>query len=146
MDFPGNTAPNQRGDLMTAIERQLMWIAESDDAPDPDADPVVGFLFAEPVGSGFYLRELAVATAAQRKGHGRALMLAGIEAARQRGERLIQLTTQRNLPWNAPFYVQLGFRIVEDDDMPLEARRRMVRQFAAGFDPATRCAIVMYIR
>ncbi len=147
MDFPANTAPNHRGDLMTAIERALMWVARSAD-PDPDsADendrPIVGFLFAEPVAGGFYLRELAVATAAQRHGHGRALMLAGIEAARARGEPLIMLTTQRNLPWNAPFYAGLGFRIVEDDDIPIEARRRLVRQFAAGFDPATRCAMVM---
>ncbi len=147
MDFPANTAPNQRGDLMTAIERALMWVAEASD-PDPESSdhsphPVVGFLFAEPVTGGFYLRELAVATAAQRHGHGRALMLAGIAAASARGEPLIMLTTQRNLPWNAPFYARLGFRIVEDDDIPMEARRRLVRQFAAGFDPKTRCVMAM---
>lgn len=136
MDFPANSAPNHRGDLMAAIERQLMWVAEV-------AGEVVGFLFAEPAASGFYFRELAVMVSAQRQGVGRALMEAGIAAAAARGERTMILTTDRELPWNAPFYASLGFRMVEGDAVPLEARRRLAAQVAAGFDPAFRCAMVM---
>lgn len=136
MDFAANTAPNHRGDLMTAIERGLMWVAEDDGS-------VVGFLFAEPVGTGLYLRELAVAMPAQRRGHGRALMLAGLAAAKARGDRLVMLTTDRSIPWNAPFYTGLGFEIVEGDAVPLEAQRRLTGQFAAGFDPAHRCAMTL---
>ncbi len=140
MDFPANTAPNARGDLMTAIERQLMWVSEWTNG---GAVEVTGFLFAEPLLSGLYLRELAVATPAQRLGHGKSLMLAGIAAARARGDALVMLTTQRNLAWNAPFYTRLGFRIVEDDAIPPDVHRRLRGQFAAGFDAATRCAMVL---
>jgi GNAT superfamily N-acetyltransferase len=140
MDFPANTAANARGDLMTAVERQLMWVAEwaSDGAVD-----VAGFLFAEPSISGLYLRELAVATIAQRHGIGKALMLAGIAAARDRGDAQVLLTTQRNLPWNAPFYARLGFEIIEDEAIPPDVHRRLRGQFAAGFDAATRCAMIL---
>jgi predicted N-acetyltransferase YhbS len=150
MDFPANIAPNHQADLVTAIERGLMWVAQPDapglDGAAPDEIRAIGFLFAERFPEGLYLRELAVATTAQRQGHGRALMLASLDHARARGERRAMLTTQRNLPWNAPFYAKLGFRIVENDDIPIEARRRLVRQFTTGFDPATRCAMVMDIQ
>jgi GNAT superfamily N-acetyltransferase len=139
MDFPANIAPNARGDLMTAIERRLMWVS----LWNADGAEVTGFLFAEPSLAGLYLRELAVATPAQRRGHGKALMLAGIAGARERGDALVMLTTQRNLPWNAPFYARLGFAIVEDEAIPAEVHRRLRGQFAAGFDAATRCAMVL---
>lgn len=136
MDFPANSSPNHRGDLMTAIERKLMWVAEVDAR-------VVGFLFAEPAVAGLYLRELAVAVSAQRKGIGRALMAAGVSAARSRGDKIVVLTTDRALPWNAPFYARLGFDIVEGDAIPMEARRRLAGQIAAGFDPSFRCAMTL---
>ena len=136
MDFPANVLPNHRGDLMTAVERRLFWVAEVKGA-------VMGFLFAESVPTGLYLRELGVAVAAQRQGLGRALMQAGIAAARERGDATVMLTTDRFLPWNAPFYATLGFRMVEGDAVPMEAQRRLAGQSAAGFAAETRCAMVV---
>lgn len=138
MDFAANTVPNHPDLLLTAIERSLMWVAEEDDA-------VVGFLFAEPVGGGLYLREVAVAVPAQQRGHGRALVMACIAAAHARRDRLVMLTTDRALAWNAPFYAKLGFAIVDGDAIPLEPRRRLAGQFAAGFDPEYRCAMILEI-
>ena len=136
MDFPANTALNHRSNLGNAIDRGLMWLADLDGA-------VVGFLFAEPEPAGLYLRELAVAGHAQRRGLGAALMNAGIAAARERGYARVMLTTDRTLPWNAPFYARLGFGIVEGDAIPAEIQRRLHGQYAAGFDPAARCAMVL---
>jgi GNAT superfamily N-acetyltransferase len=135
MDFAANHAPNSRTDLLAAIDRRLMWVAV--------ADGVVGFLFAEPCADGLYLRELAVAAPYQQQGYGRALMATGIATARQRGDRLAILTTDRTLVWNAPFYARLGFRIVEGDAIPAEARRRLAGQHAAGFSPEYRCAMIL---
>jgi GNAT superfamily N-acetyltransferase len=149
MDFAANTAPNARGDLMTAIERGLMWVAVAadqtgDDQPAADQPgAAVGFLFAEPETPDLYLRELSVALPAQRRGHGRALLAAGIAAAKARGDHRVMLTTDRNLPWNAPFYARLGFGIVAGDAIPPSVQRRLAGQFAAGFDPVHRCAMVL---
>jgi hypothetical protein len=56
---------------------------------------------------------------------------------------LVSLTTDRTLPWNAPFYARLGFVIVEGADVPPELQARLDGQAAAGFDPAQRCAMVV---
>lgn len=136
MNFAANHAPNHPADLLAAIRRRLMWVAVTHEG-------VIGFLFAEPCAEGLYLRELAVAATAQQQGHGTALMATGIAAARERGDPLLILTTDRTLPWNAPFYTRLGFRITEDATIPREARRRLANQYAAGFSPDHRCAMVM---
>jgi hypothetical protein len=56
---------------------------------------------------------------------------------------LVSLTTDRTLPWNAPFYARLGFELVEGDDVPPDVQVRLAGQVAAGFDPAQRCAMVV---
>lgn len=136
MGFAANHAPNHPTDLRAAIDRRLMWVAVT------NAD-VIGFLFAEPTRDGLYVRELAVAAPSQQQGHGTQLMATVIATARQRGDTRLLLTTDRSLAWNAPFYTRLGFRITEGDAIPAEARRRLAGQYAAGFDPAHRCAMVM---
>ena len=140
MDFAANHAPNHPADLLAAIARQLMWVAIANAVT---SGPVIGFVFAEPCNDGLYLRELAVAAPAQQQGHGTALMAMAIATARQRGDPQVLLTTDRTLPWNAPFYTRLGFRITEGDAIPAEARRRLASQYAAGFSPAHRCAMVL---
>jgi predicted N-acetyltransferase YhbS len=136
MDFAANDAPNEAADLLAAIAAQLMWVATDD-------DEVIGFVFAEQCADGLYVRELSVAAPWHRRGHGAALMAVLIEAARTRGDRQLVLTTDRTLPWNAPFYQRLGFHIVEGAAIPAEAQRRLERQYATGFDARHRCAMVM---
>jgi GNAT superfamily N-acetyltransferase len=136
MDFAANDAPNEAADLLAAIAAQLMWVAS-------DGDQVIGFVFAEPCAEGLYVRELSVAAAWHRRGHGTALMAELIAAARTRGDRQLALTTDRTLAWNAPFYRRLGFDIVEGAAIPADAQRRLEGQYAAGFDPRHRCAMVM---
>lgn len=136
MDFAANDAPNTAADLLAAIARQLMWVACV-------GGEIAGFVFAEPCAAGLYVRELSVAAPHQKRGLGAALMATLIDAARARDDRLLLLTTDRSLPWNAPFYGRLGFSIVEGDAIPAEAQRRLERQYAEGFDPVHRCAMVL---
>ena len=136
MDFAANDAPNDPADLLAAIAAGLMWVACADDV-------VVGFVFAEPCATGLYVRELSVAAQQQQRGHGNALMAACMAAARWRGDGEMVLTTDRTLAWNAPFYHRLGFMIVEGEAIPADAQRRLTAQYAAGFDPRHRCAMVL---
>ena len=136
MDFAANDAPNDPAELRAAIAADLMWVAT-------DADDPIGFVFAEPCAEGLYVRELSVAAPHHQQGHGSRLMHTLIDAARRRGDRQLILTTDRSLAWNAPFYHRLGFRIAQDAAIPATARQRLEQQFAAGFDPVHRCAMVM---
>jgi len=136
MDFAANDAPNDPAELLAAIGAQLMWVAI-------EAGQPIGFMFAEPCAKSLCARELSVAAPHQQQGHGSKLMQTLIAAARRRGHQQLILTTDRGLPWNAPFYKRLGFKIVEGAAIPATARHRLERQFAAGFDRAHRCAMVM---
>lgn len=135
MAFAVDHPPNDPPELLAAIDRKLMWVAEA-------GGEVIGFVFAEAFHGGLYVRELSVAASSQKQGHGAALMATVIAAAKARGDRQLMLTTDRTLAWNAPFYARLGFRIVEGDAVPAEAQRRLEAQYAAGFDPEQRCAMV----
>jgi GNAT superfamily N-acetyltransferase len=136
MDFAANHAPNHPDDLLAAMAAGLMWVACA-------AEDVVGFGFAEGFAEGLYVRELSVAAAFQQQGQGSALLRAIVAAGRQRGDRQLMLTTDRTLPWNAPFYRRFGFVIVEGEAIPAVVQGRLAGQYAAGFDPAQRCAMVM---
>ena len=52
----------------------------------------------------------------------------------------VVLTTDRELPWNAPFYRRLGFREMALPYSP-GLERRMLAEADAGFDPRRRCAM-----
>ena len=136
MAFVVDDAPNHPDGLNFAIRCGLLWVACADGA-------VVGFMLAEPQAEGLYLRELSVAAPFQQQGHGTALLRAAVAAAKRRGERQLMLTTDRSLAWNAPFYRRFGFVLCEGDAIPGVLQRRLADQYAAGFDPAHRCAMVM---
>lgn len=135
MDFARADPPSDPATLGAALAEGLLWVAEADGA-------VAGFLLAESAPPDLYLRELAVAGHAQRRGLGHALLEAAVAHAAALGCPAVLLTTDRTLPWNAPFYARHGFAVVEDDAIPPLPRHRLAAQVAAGFDPAWRCAMV----
>jgi GNAT superfamily N-acetyltransferase len=117
-------------DLLSAITRDDLWVAEADGA-------AAGFLLAEPLGGDFYIHELAVGFGFQRRGVGAALINAALQAARTRGYRAATLTTDRDLPWNAPYYRRLGFGMLAAADMPPALAARLASQPS----PERRCAM-----
>lgn len=136
MDFAANDAPNDPAELLAAIGAQLMWVAI-------EASQPIGFVFAKPCAESLYVRELSVAAPHRQQGHGSKLIQTLIAAARRRGHQQLILTTDRGLPWNAPFYKRLWFKIIKGAAIPATARNRLQPQFVAGFDRAHRCAMVM---
>ncbi len=122
--------------LLRARRAGLLWVADHQGA-------VSGFLFGERCPEGLYLQEMSVAPEAQRQGIGKALMQTAIDHGRANGAAAILLTTDRILPWNAPFYARLGFAIIEGAAMPKTLRQRLDHQSAHGMDAAHRCAMVL---
>lgn len=69
----------------------------------------VGFVHVLDVDGHAHLEQLSVLPAAGRQGHGRALVTAALDEARDRGYTRVTLRTYAEVPWNAPFYASCGF-------------------------------------
>lgn len=130
----GPTTP--LADLARSCRAGTLWVA--------DVDGPVGFLMGSTIAGWLHLQEMSVAQVAQAQGHGTALMQAAIAAAPGLGCTRLSLTTDRLLPWNAPFYARLGFAIVADNDpmLPGWLASLPARVAASGLDPARRCIMV----
>ncbi len=89
--------------LRGLIDGKQVWVVA--DA----GDQAVGFAFASSVAGYLHLAELSVDPAHGRKGIGRALVQAIIDAARRQSARGVSLTTFRDVPFNQPYYARLGF-------------------------------------
>ncbi|AYG58550.1 GNAT family N-acetyltransferase [Rhizobium jaguaris] len=106
----GRTVPRDK--LQRALDAKLLLVA-ADDLDHPFA-----FLAAAELDGAIYVVEIDVMQRWQRKGVGRRLMLTVIEAARTRGASGVTLTTDRYVPFNAPFYASLGFKVLDEHQMP----------------------------
>lgn len=107
--------------LLAAHGHGLVWViapATLTPAPlTPATSRIIGFAFGAVVDGNLHLEELDVLPEFGRRGLGKALVQAVIRAARDAGFPAITLTTFRHVPWNAPFYAKLGFRIVPPRDL-----------------------------
>jgi predicted N-acetyltransferase YhbS len=116
--------------LTAAVRSDNLWVAEED-------GPVIGFLLAEQMDGDFYIHELAVAQSHHRRGIGSQLIETALGEAWDRGFRTATMTTDRMLPWNAPYYARLGFRILEGS----ETSPKLARYLATQPNAARRCAM-----
>lgn len=128
----GDTLPSQ--ELAAAQAAGLLWVAQPDGG-------VRGFALARPMGGDLFLAEMSVALPWQGHGLGRALLQAVLAHARAAGVYgSVVLTTDRELPWNAPFYRRQGFAELSAPFAPL-LQARLQAESDAGFDAARRCAM-----
>ena len=100
------------------------WVAV-DDVP-------VAYLVAEPVDGGLHVEQVSVHPRAARRRLGRSLIdhVAGV--AREDGVPALTLTTFAEVPWNAPYYERLGFRVVPDAELTPGLRRIVDSEGATG--------------
>jgi GNAT superfamily N-acetyltransferase len=126
-------------DIRTALPAEFERLREIEDAademfapvgigpfaPSPDhlrpaavvlvaGDPPVGFASVHVVDAVAHLWQLAVHPSATRHGYGSALVAAVCNWAVSKRLDAVTLTTFRDVPWNAPFYARLGFRVLDD--------------------------------
>lgn len=128
----GETLPTAT--LAHAAAAGLLWVAaDAGDRP-------VGFALAQPMDGDLFLLEMSVSRPWQGRGLGGGLLRAVV--ARAAGEYdSVVLTTDRELPWNGPFYRRHGFVEVPAAQLTPTLRARLREEAAAGFDPARRCAM-----
>lgn len=75
------------------------------------------------------------------RGVGKALLRAVFAAAAAQGHRELTLTTFSHVPWNAPFYERMGFRILAPAELTPDLRATLAREAERGLDPARRVAM-----
>lgn len=113
-----------------ALVQNKLWIVEDGGMP-------VGFLRAERLESSFYIDEVSVSASHQRRGIGRMLIETALAEAAARHFKAASLTTDRTIPWNAPYYKRFGFRVLAADQTPPTLARRLASQP----NPARRCVM-----
>jgi predicted N-acetyltransferase YhbS len=84
---------------------------------------------------------MSVAETFQGHGVGRALLKAVIEWATAHHLAALTLTTFRDVPWNAPFYNRLGFKVLSAPRLDTRLATLLRKEAEGGFAESTRCAM-----
>jgi GNAT superfamily N-acetyltransferase len=121
--------------LAAGLDAGHLWVATTDDQTP------VGFALAAVVGEQAHLDELDVHPDHGRRGLGAALIDAVAAWARAAGFTALTLTTFRDVPWNAPYYERLGFRIVEGRERSAALTAVLAAEAARGLAPERRVAM-----
>jgi ADP-ribose pyrophosphatase YjhB (NUDIX family) len=123
-------------ELAFAQRAGLLWVARG-----AYGEPV-GFALVELLAGEPHLEEIDVLPSHGRRGAGRALIDAVKAWVRAAGHRSLTLTTFRDIPWNAPWYAQLGFRVLAAEELSPSRRAVVADEASRGLDPATRVVMI----
>jgi GNAT superfamily N-acetyltransferase len=115
-----------------------VWVAEVNDI-------LVAFAIVRMHDAVAHIQEIDVAPKYARQGIGAALIKALCAWAQDQGIAFVTLTTFDNVPWNAPYYSRLGFRLLTPNEWTaaLLAVRRLEAQ--SGLDMRHRICMRMAI-
>ncbi|AKT44024.1 GNAT family N-acetyltransferase [Chondromyces crocatus] len=125
-------APTPIAQLERARGTGLLWIAAD------ESDMPVGFVMSSRVPSWIYLAEIAVITRASGHGIGRSLIDEVKATATREGLLGVVLRTYAQVPWNAPYYVRLGFEELAEALVPEALIDIPQREPELGLDPKAR--------
>lgn len=106
-----------------------------------DADAPIAFLIWDILDGNAYIRELAVLPEHAGRRIGARLIDAMAGMARRRGMPMLTLTTFRDIPWNAPYYVRLGFTEMPEAEYGPDLTAMIAMQRRHGLDISKRLAM-----
>ncbi|WP_367138082.1 GNAT family N-acetyltransferase [Saccharothrix sp. HUAS TT1] len=118
------------------LEHLRVWVAVD---PRP-----VAWVAVEVVDGAAHVEQISVHPDHARRGVGAALLDHVELWAGAEGLDALTLTTFREIPWNAPYYLRLGFHEVADLSPGLAAV--VADEAARGLDPATRVVLSRPLR
>lgn len=102
----------------------------------------IGFALLSRVDWHAHLDELDVHPDHGRRGIGTALVEAACAWARERGLPRMTLATMRDVPFNGPWYLRLGFRELEERELGPGLRSIFQRELAGGYPVEHRVFLV----
>ncbi|MFJ4897954.1 GNAT family N-acetyltransferase [Streptomyces sp. NPDC088727] len=104
------------------------WVTVgSDDRP-------LGYLVADPVDGAAHIEQVSVHPAAARRGLGSGLIGHTERWAAAEGLAALTLTTFSHVPWNAPYYARLGFRVLTAAELTDGLRKIRAEEAEHGLD------------
>jgi len=112
-------------DLERATDNGLLLVATSHRL-------VVGFAMAQEQDGFLHLAVMAVHPDHGSRGLGRELVMAVIHEAARRTTLGVTLTTFADLPWNGPFYLKTGFRVLSDSELSPSLRNILAQEERLG--------------
>ena len=115
------------------------WVVAEHDVP-------VGYAVVDIVDGLAHLEQLSVLPEYGRKGLGSALLAHVCDWAAQRHLEAVTLTTFGAVPWNAPYYENNGFRVMDDAEIGPELRNLRVLEAEHGLDPTQRVCMRRDVR
>ncbi|MFE2291456.1 GNAT family N-acetyltransferase [Streptomyces sp. NPDC059452] len=114
------------------------WVAVGPlSATDPLSaadDRPVGYLIADPVDGALHIEQISVDPVVARRGIGRALIAHLATLAAEQGLPALTLTTFSDVPWNAPYYTRIGFRVLAESELTDGLRRIRGEEAQHGLD------------
>ncbi|MGW7072408.1 GNAT family N-acetyltransferase [Streptomyces sp. NPDC054855] len=111
------------------------WVAtEGDGTP-------VAYLLSEPVDAAEHVEQVSVHPRAARQRIGGALIEHTAGRARAAGSQSLTLTTYTDVPWNAPYYARIGFRVLADAELTPGLREIRAHEAELGLDRWPRVAM-----
>ncbi|BCJ68739.1 GNAT family N-acetyltransferase [Polymorphospora rubra] len=102
-------------------------------AVDP-ADRPVAYLLTDPVDGNVHVEQVSVHPDHARRGIGRALLEDVARRAAADGVPALTLTTFAEVPWNAPYYLRCGFRVLAGERWTPGLREIRRREAGHGLD------------
>ena len=112
------------------------WVGvDSEDRP-------VAYLVAEIVDGYAHIEQVSVRLSHARRGLGAALIETLAEWAGSRGLPALTLTTFAAVPWNAPYYERLRFRVLPEAELGDGLRAIRRAEAARGLDTWPRVAMI----
>ena len=118
--------------LAACTEAERLWVITGvDDRP-------VGFLITDMVDGCLNIEQVSVDPANARRGLGRALLDHAAEQAAASRIPALTLTTFADVPWNAPYYLRCGFRVLADAEVTAGLRAILQRETAFWLDRGRR--------
>ena len=118
------------------LEVGRLWVAADED------DLPVGFAVASIIDGHAHLDEIDVHPEHARQGIGRRLIEVVCTWARDAGYDTITLTTERYVPWNAPYYARLGFVEIPEAELTDGLQTILDDEVAIGLNRETRVAMI----
>jgi GNAT superfamily N-acetyltransferase len=134
MDEIADDSPPSLDVLAAYAAAGRSWVAIDGDA----GAPPVGYAVVDVVDDCAHVEQVSVRPDHQGQGVGRALLDRVQSWAASAGLDGLTLTTFADVPWNAPLYEHLGFRVLDDGEVGPELRALVAKEAAHGLDPETR--------
>ncbi|MEW1613547.1 MULTISPECIES: GNAT family N-acetyltransferase [unclassified Streptomyces] len=103
-------------DLLESYRRAgRCWVAS--DPLSATGDRPLGYVIADPVDGALHIEQISVDPVAARRGIGRLLIDRLAALAPGQGLTALTLTTFSDVPWNAPYYTRIGFRVLPESEI-----------------------------